>query len=112
MSTEIASSPCRWLLVLACTLSMTACKTPSTQPSLPPGPPTVPCLQGPLPPIADAPRADEWVEWLPGPGAARLSEATVLWVRGVLGALEAEKAVRRRERACMDALEAQGHIRQ
>ena len=105
------------LSALACILSMTACRSVSTTPSVVRAePPEVPCAQrtvDPRPPRA--PRADEWVEYVPalsGVGAARLSAAAATWIIEVLGVVDKQRAVRAEEHRCLDVLQEKGLIRQ
>ena len=105
------------LMVLVSTLSMTACKTVSTVPSVAPTPPEVRCKQPASPPIPAAPRKDKWLEWLPPlpgekQGVARLSESAARWIVDVLGVAEKREGLRNVEHECLDALEKKGLITQ
>lgn len=88
-------------------LLLAGCST--VPPSIEPAPPLVRCRQ-PVPErTPPAPRADAWVE--DAQGAARLSEAAVLWIRAVLGLREADGAQAAAQEACLSALEKAKHIR-
>lgn len=96
---------------------MTACKTVSTPPSVKPTPPRVSCKQQAVEAVRPAPRADEWVEWMPpspgaDQGAARLSEKAALWIADVLGVTNKLRALRAVEHGCLDEAEKRGLIQQ
>lgn len=78
-------------------------------PSIEPLPPRIECRQPAPTPTPTAPRGDEWLE--EAEGRARLSQAAVLWVRGVLGLREADRGLWAVQEACLDAYEKAGHIR-
>lgn len=65
-----------------------------------------------------APRADEWVQWVPPKpgeppaGTARLSERAVVWIADTLGVIDKLRGVRAQEHKCLDALQDKGLIRQ
>jgi hypothetical protein len=96
------------LLALACALSIPGCKTASTLPSIAPTAPEVRCKQPDTPPIAKAPRGDEWVDKDRG----QLSERAAVWVGALLGTVDKEREYRRIEHACLDKHEKRGDIRQ
>lgn len=103
------------LLVLACILSTSGCKTLSTTPVVKPTPPEVRCKQPAGPDVKALPRSDQWVEWLPsleGPGVARLSEKAAAWIADTLGVVRQEKGLRKVEHDCLDALDKKGLITQ
>lgn len=108
------------LLVLACILSMTACKTGSAKRELPQlkhEAPEVRCKQPAAPAVPKEPKADEWIEWNPPrpgktEGEARLSERAVNWIIEVLGVVRVSEGYRKVEHNCLDAHEAKGLIRQ
>lgn len=81
----------------------------STPPSIEPQAPRVDCRQVEPAPTPAAPREDEWLD--EREGAVRLSQAAVLWVRGVLGLREADRRLWAAQEACLDDYEAAGHIR-
>ena len=108
------------LLVLACILSMSGCKTGSAKrelPQLKQEAPLVNCKQPATPAVPREPKADEWIEWNPPrpgktEGEARLSERAVNWIIDVLGVVRVSEGYRRVEHKCLDELEAKGLIRQ
>lgn len=107
------------LLALACTLSMTACKsvsTPRELPQLKPEAPLVSCRQPVSPAAPPAPRADQWVTCDPALGtrteACRLSQKAVDWIVDTLTALRLTAGYRAAEQRCLDGLEERGLIRQ
>ena len=117
MSTPDRRPPRLLLLVLASTLSISACKTTSTLPSVEPTPPEVRCKQQDAPAVSRAPRGDEWIDWTPPKpgetqGAARLSRKAALWVAEVLGVTEKLRGLRTVEHKCLDDLEKKGLITQ
>lgn len=120
MSTRNPPSLRLLLLVLACILSMTACKTGSAKrelPQLKQEAPEVRCKKGPAPAVPVEPKADEWIEWNPPrpgktAGEARLSEKAVTWVLEVLNVVTVSEGLRNVEHDCLDAHEAKGLIRQ
>ena len=110
------------LLVLACILSMSGCKTGSAKrelPQLKQEAPLVNCKQPAAPAVPKEPKADEWIEWNPprpgsvtAAGSARLSERAVNWIIEVLGVVRVSEGYRRVEHKCLDESEARGLIRQ
>lgn len=98
---------------------MSACKTVSMQPSVVQREaPDVPCAQRAVDAKPGrAPRASEWVEWLPpkpgeAQGVARLSAAASNYIIDVLGVIDKLRGVRAEEHKCLDALQEKGLIRQ
>ena len=81
----------------------------STPPSIKPQAPRVDCRQAEPRATPAAPREDEWLE--EAQGAARLSQAAVLWVREVLGLREADRRLWAAQEACLDDYGKAGHIR-
>lgn len=99
------------LLALACTLSISACKTNSIKPSVPQTVSEVRCKQPATPPIAAAPGAAEWVS-CDTPASCRLSEHAVTWIAELLGTVIKERALRKVEHDCLDDAEKRGLIQQ
>ena len=105
------------LLALASILSISACKTTSTLPSVEQTPPEVRCKQQDAPAVPRAPRDSEWIEWTPpqpgkAQGDARLSRKAVLWIAEALGVTEKLRGLRAVEHNCLDELEKRGLITQ
>ena len=105
------------LLVLAFTLSISACKTTSTLPSVEPTPPEVRCKQQDAPAVPRAPRGNEWIDWTPPglgetQGAARLSRKAALWIAETMAVVEKLRGLRTVEHTCLDELEKRGLITQ
>ena len=109
------------LLVLACILSMSGCKTGSAKrelPQLKQEAPLVNCKQPASPAVPREPKADEWIEWIPpkpgmpAGGEARLSQKAVNFVIDLYTTIRIDRGLRSTEHACLDEHEAKGLIRQ
>jgi hypothetical protein len=82
-----------------------------------PTPPEVRCKQEGAQIVPGAPRAGEWVAWIPPStgspvGVALLSERAATWIAEILGLLKTERDLRQIEHKCLDEHEAKGLIRQ
>lgn len=97
----------RLLMLVLLSLSILACKSVSTVPSMPPTAPEVDCKKGASETTPPAPKSDRWIDQY-----GRISEEAATWMDKILALLGTERALRKGTDDCLDSHEEAGTIRQ